>query len=149
MAYESGAYLPAGWLLDGQTSYTTCKIMKSEFTEEGTELVKKLAGNSALPERYAGFGDAKFTISLLVDSAALPSKSAGLGMRFGNKATIKWGVKTTALVASDFFYAHIMILKINYVNNVDDLLEYSVDVALDASANAYGQSSPYVYPTNG
>lgn len=121
--------------------------MKSEFTEEGTELVKKLAGNSALPERYAGFGDAVFTLNLLFDGAAMASAASGLNMRFGNKATIRWAVKSTAGTPDSWFHCHIFIRKVNYVNNVDDLLEYSIDVALDASSNAAGQSSPFVYPS--
>lgn len=147
MSYQSGAYLPAAWRLDGLGSDTTCKIMKSEFTEEGTELVKKLAGNSALPERYAGFGDAVFTVNLLFDGAAMSSAAAGLGFRFGNKGTIRWAVKHTSGTPDSWFHCHVFIRKVNYVNNVDDLLEYSVDVALDASSNAQGQTAPFVYPS--
>lgn len=147
MAYQSGAYLPASWRLDGAGADTTCKILKSEFTEEGTELVKKLAGNSALPERYAGFGDATFTLNLLFDGAAMASAAAGLGFRFGNKGTIRWAVKSTAGSPDSWFHAHVFIKKVGYVNNVDDLLEYSVDVALDASAVANGQAASFVYPT--
>lgn len=147
MSYQSGAYLPAAWRLDGLGSDTTCKIMKSEFTEEGTELVKKLAGNSALPERYAGFGDATFTINLLFDGAAMASAASGLGFRFGNKGTIRWAVKHTAGTPDSWYHCHVFIRKVHFINNVDDLIEYSVDVALDASSNAAGQSAPYVYPT--
>lgn len=147
MAYQVGAYLPAAWRLDGVGSDTTCKLLKSEFTEEGTELVKKLAGNSGLPERYAGFGDAKFTVSLLFDGASMPSAAAGLGFRFGNKGTIRWAVKHTSGTPDSWFHVHVMILRVNYVNNVDDLLEYSVDIALDASAVAQGQATSFVYPT--
>ena len=147
MSYQSGAYTPASWRLDGAVADTTLKMLKSEFSEEGIELVKKLAGNGALPERYAGFGDAVFTVNLLVDGASLPSNSAGLGFRFGNKGTIRWAVKHTGTSPSSWAHCHVMIRKVNYVNNVDDLLEYSIDIALDASAVAQGQASSFVYPS--
>lgn len=147
MAYQSGAYTPASWRLDGAGADTTLKMLKSEFSEEGTELVKKLSGNGGLPERYAGFADAVFSVTLLVDGASLPSGSAGLGFRFGNKGTIRWAVTHSGTSPNNWAHCHVMIRKVNYVNNVDDLLEYSIDVALDASANAQGASSPFVYPT--
>jgi hypothetical protein len=147
MPYESHAYLPAKWRLDGAGADVTLKHMESNLTEGGTELVKKLAGNLGLPERYPGFGDAEFTVKLLVDSSALPSASAGLGFRFGAKGTLRWPVSTTALAPNNWFHVHVMVRKVNYVIANDDLLEYSCDVALDASANAQGQSSPFVYPT--
>lgn len=144
MPYESHAYLPAKWRLDGAGADVTLKHMESDFTEGGTELVKKLAGNLGLPERYAGFGDAEFTVKLLVDSSALPS--GGLGFRFGAKGTLRWPVSTTALAPNNWFHVHCFVKNVNYVIANDDLLEYSVNLALDASSNANGQSSPFVYP---
>lgn len=144
MSYQSGAFTPASWRLDGAVADTTCKMLKSEMNEEGTELVKKLAGNGALPERYAGFGDVTFTVTLLFDSAIPP---AGIGFKFGNKGTIRWAVEHTGTSPSSWAHAHVMCRKVSFVNNVDDLIEYTVDLALDASSNAQGQSAPFVYPS--
>lgn len=144
MAYQSGLYTPASWRLDGAVSDTTCKMLKSEMNEEGTELVKKLAGNLGYPERYNGFFDVSFTVTLLFDSAIPP---AGIGFKFGNKGTIRWAVAHSGTSASAWAHAHVMVRKVSFVNNVDDLIEYTVDLALDGSANAQGQSYPFVYPS--
>jgi len=139
MAYESGAYLPALWTVDGGT-IKTIKILNDKATEKVTELVKKLAGNSALPERYAGFGDFEVTFTALVDSANLPSASA-IGFRAGNKGTIKFPVHTTTGTADNWFIVHCMVLEVGYDNPVDDLLAYTVKVALDYS------TATFTYPT--
>ena len=144
MAYQSGAYTPASWRLDGAGADTTCKMLKSDMNEEGTELVKRISGNLGMVERYAGFFDTTFTVTLLFDSTIPP---AGIGFKFGNKGTIRWAVEHTGTSASAWAHAHVMVRKISFVNNVDDLIEFTVDLALDASANANGQSSPFVYPS--
>lgn len=139
VTYESGAYLTATWTVDGGAS-KTIKILNNKAVEKVTELVKKMAGNSALPERYAGFGDFETTFTALVDSSLLPSASS-MGFRAGNKGTIKFPVGTTALAPSNWFIAHCMVLEVSYDNPVDDLLSYNVKLALDIS------SGSFTYPT--
>lgn len=148
MAYESGAYLRAKWTPDtGGGGAQNIKVLNNKAVEKVTELVKKLAGNSALPERYAGFGDFECSFSALVDSANLPTKSTALNFRAGAKGTMQFPVGTSAGAENNWFYAHVIVLEVSYGNPVDDLLQYDVKVALDASANAATQSSPFVYPT--
>jgi len=148
MSYQSGAYLRATWTPDtGGGGAQNIKILNDKATEKVTELVKKLAGNSALPERYAGFSDFEVSFSALVDSSALPTKSTGLVFRAGAKGTIAFPVTSSAGSENNWFYAHCMVLEVGYDNPVDDLLSYTVKIALDASANAATQSSPFVYPT--
>lgn len=141
MAYESGAFLPALWTVDGG-SIKTIKILNDKATEKVTELVKKLAGNSALPERYAGFGDFEVSFTALVDSGTglLPS-AAAIGFRAGNKGTIKFPVHTTTGAADNWFIAHCIVLEVAYDNPVDDLLSYQVKMALDIS------TATFTYPT--
>ena len=142
MSYQGGPYLPATWRPDSGSA-VTCKILKSEHSQEGTELVKKLAGNSALPEVYAGFSAASFSMNLLFDGSAMASN---IGFRFGQKGTLSWAVTHSGTTPDKWIIAHVFVKKVNYVNNVDDLLEYGVDFSLDASSNAFGQSAPFVHP---
>lgn len=146
VTYELGAYLPCKWRLDGAGSDTTLKILKSDFTESGTVLVKKMSGDGAIPQRFAGFLDAEFNVTMLVDSTLLPTATAP-GFKFGAKGTIRFPVHTTTLAADNWFSAHVMVTKVNYVNTSDDLLEYNINVAVDASAVAQGGSTAFTYPT--
>lgn len=140
--YESGAYLRAKWTPDtGGGGAQQIKILNNKATEKVTELVKKLAGNSALPERYAGFGDFECSFTALVDSANLPTKSTGLVFRAGAKGTLAFPVGTSAGTENNWFIAHCMVLEVGYDNPVDDLLQYTVKVALDVS------SGSFTYPT--
>jgi hypothetical protein len=116
-------------------------MLKSEMNIEGTELVKRLSGNLGYLERYPGFADVSFTVTLLFDSAIPPQ---GLGFTFGGKGTLRWAVAHTGTSPSSWYHAHVMVRKVSLVNNVDDLIEYTVDLALDGSQNAQGQSAPYV-----
>lgn len=147
MAYESHAYLPAKWRIDGGGADITIKVLNDKGVEKVTEYVKKMAGNNALPERYAGFGDWESEFSILVDGAALPSDAAGGLFRAGAKGTFRFPVATTAGVAVKWFHVHVMCLEVSYDVPNDEMLQATIKVALDASANAQGQSSPFVYPS--
>lgn len=146
MTFESQAYLSAKWRLDGAGSDTTIKILKTDCTEMGTVLTKKLSGDSGIPRRYPGFIDMEFNMTCLVDSSSLPTATAP-GFKFGAKGTFSFPVATSALAPSNWMAAHVMVTKINYVNANDDLLEYNINVLVDGSAVAQGGSAAIVYPT--
>lgn len=144
--YENQAYLPAKWRLDGAGADTTLKLLDVKLTEKGTALEKKLTGDSAIPQRFAGFIDFEMEFTFLVDSTALPTATAP-GFKFGAKGTLRFPVHTTTNVVDNWFQIHVMVLEAAYEIPNDDILKCTVKVAVDASANAQGGSSPVVYPT--
>lgn len=146
MSYESHAYLPAKWRIDGGGADITIKVLNDKGVETVTEYVKKLAGNNALPERYPGFGDWQSEFTILVDGASLPSDAAGGTFRAGNKGTFRFPVATSGGTPTKWFHIHTMVLEVAYDVPNDEMLQCTVKVAMDASANAQGQSSPFVYP---
>jgi len=146
MAFESQAYLSAKWRLDGAGSDTTIALLKSDCTEMGTVLTKKISGDSGIPRRYPGFIDMEFNMTCIVNSASLPTATAP-GFKFGAKGTFSFPVGTTTGAPSNWMAAHVMVCKVNYVIANDDLLEYNLNVMVDGSAVALGGSSAITYPT--
>lgn len=146
MSYESHAYLPAKVRLDGAGADVTIRVLNNKGVESVTEYVKKMAGTLGLPDRYAGFGDWQSEFTVLVDGAALISDATGGAFRAGAKCTFRFPVTTTAGVPSKYFHIHCMVLECAYEVPNDDMLQCTIKVALDASANAQGQSAPFVYP---
>lgn len=145
--YENQAFLPCKIRPDGAGADVSIKTLDAKFTEKGTGLEKKLAGNNGIPERYPGFIDFECEMTFLVDSSALPSASAGLNLRFGSKQTVRFPVATTTGAPSNWFSFHSMCMEAAYEIPNDDILKITAKFAVDASSNAQGGSSPITYPT--
>lgn len=145
--YENQAYLPAIWRLDGGAD-VTIKILDIKATEKGTALEKKMAGDSGIPQRFAGFIDFEAEMTFLVDSSALPNKSANGTFKFGSKGTLHFPVGTSGGTANNWFIVHVMLLECAYEIPNDDILKLTVKMAVDSSAVTQGGgTTAFNYPT--
>lgn len=131
MAFVPGYSQGATFQLDGAGGATTLKIKSWSWAEHVERLITTHTSSAGVQACLAGILDGDGNVTACIDAAALPNAAAP-GIVAGAKGTI-----TFAVGASTPWSIHVMVTKNHHQSNVNGLVEFDVDVALDSTSGSY------------
>lgn len=130
MAYQPGFDKAVTFKVDGGSD-VVLKVTGWSWEEQVNALVTTHTGSNGKAQRIAGVLDADGNVEANIDAASLPFATSP-GIRAGAKGVIKYDYGAT-----NPWTAHVLITKVSSRSQVNGLLTYNFQVALDDDNTNY------------